>query len=88
LTVSASSPAASAKSDAMASSSAAEITSSTRVKPSGARRKPQGVELAAYGRALLKCGTTVFDEMRQGLRQIAFLTDPESGELRVAAPRS
>jgi DNA-binding transcriptional LysR family regulator len=35
-------------------------------------RKPQGVELTAYGRALIKCGTTVFDEMRQGLKQIDF----------------
>jgi len=49
-------------------------------------RKPQGVELTAYGRALLKCGTTVFDEMRQGLKQIEFLTDPASGELRVGCP--
>jgi DNA-binding transcriptional LysR family regulator len=49
-------------------------------------RKPQGVELTAYGRALLKCGTTVFDEMRQGLRQIEFLTDPDSGELRIGCP--
>lgn len=49
-------------------------------------RKPQGVELTAYGRALLKCGTTVFDEMRQGLKQIEFLTDPDSGELRIGCP--
>jgi DNA-binding transcriptional LysR family regulator len=49
-------------------------------------RKPQGVELTAYGRALLKCGTTVFDEMRQGLKQIEFLTDPDAGELRVGCP--
>ena len=49
-------------------------------------RKPQGVELTAYGRALLKCGTTVFDEMRQGLKQIEFLTDPDAGELRIGCP--
>jgi DNA-binding transcriptional LysR family regulator len=49
-------------------------------------RKPQGVELTGYGRALLKCGTTVFDEMRQGLKQIEFLTDPDSGELRIGCP--
>jgi DNA-binding transcriptional LysR family regulator len=49
-------------------------------------RKPQGVELTAYGRTLLKCGTTVFDEMRQGLKQIEFLTDPDSGELRIGCP--
>jgi DNA-binding transcriptional LysR family regulator len=44
-------------------------------------RNSQGVELTTYGRALLKCGVTVFDEMRQGLRQIEFLTNPTSGEL-------
>src|SRR5258705_7292023 len=49
-------------------------------------RKPHGVEITAYRRALLKCGTTVFDEMRQGLKQIEFLTDPDSGELRVGCP--
>jgi DNA-binding transcriptional LysR family regulator len=49
-------------------------------------RRPQGVEVTAYGRALLKCGTTVFDEMRQGLKQIEFLTDPDSGELRIGCP--
>jgi DNA-binding transcriptional LysR family regulator len=49
-------------------------------------RKPQGVELTAYGRAMLKCGTTVFDEMRQGLKQIEFLSDPDSGELRIGCP--
>src|SRR3989440_5514292 len=49
-------------------------------------RNPQGVELTAYGRALLKCGVIVFDEMRQGLKQIEFLTDPDGGELRVGCP--
>jgi DNA-binding transcriptional LysR family regulator len=49
-------------------------------------RNPQGVELTAYGRALLKCGVNVFDEMRQGLKQIEFLTDPTSGELAVGCP--
>src|SRR5262249_16512912 len=46
-------------------------------------RNSQGVELTTYGRALLKCGVTVFDEMRQGLKQIEFLADPESGELAI-----
>jgi DNA-binding transcriptional LysR family regulator len=49
-------------------------------------RNPQGVELTAYGRALLKCGVNVFDEMRQGLKQIEFLNDPTSGELAVGCP--
>jgi len=49
-------------------------------------RTPQGVELTNYGQALLKCGVNVFDEMRQGLKQIEFLTDPASGELAVGCP--
>ena len=49
-------------------------------------RTSQGVELTAYGHALLKCGVNVFDDMRQGLRQIEFLTDPTSGDLAVGCP--
>src|SRR6266853_3376604 len=51
-------------------------------------RTPQGVEPTAYGRALLSCGTTVFDELRRTVQEIAFLSDPTVGELRVgsAAP--
>jgi DNA-binding transcriptional LysR family regulator len=44
----------------------------------------QGVEMTSYGAALLKCGVNVFDEMRQRLKQIEFLSDPASGELAVA----
>jgi len=46
-------------------------------------RTSQGVELTTYGQTLLKCGVLVFDEMRQGLKQIKFLADPNSGELRI-----
>jgi len=46
-------------------------------------RNTKGVELTAYGRALLKCGVSVFDEMRQGLKQIEFLTQPNSGDLGI-----
>jgi DNA-binding transcriptional LysR family regulator len=46
-------------------------------------RNSQGVELTTYGRALLKCGIIVFDEMQQGLKQIEFLANPHSGELRI-----
>jgi DNA-binding transcriptional LysR family regulator len=47
-------------------------------------RDSQGVELTTQGKVLLKCGVTVFDELRQGLKQIEFLTNPHSGELRIA----
>jgi DNA-binding transcriptional LysR family regulator len=43
----------------------------------------QGVEPTAYGRALITCGTAVFDDMRRGVQEIEFLSDPTAGELRV-----
>jgi DNA-binding transcriptional LysR family regulator len=49
-------------------------------------RNSQGVELTTYGKALLDCGNVVFDDMRQGLKQIEFLTHPDSGELRIGCP--
>jgi len=51
-------------------------------------RTSQGTEPTSYGRALLSCGTVVFDELRRGVQEIAFLSDPTVGELRVgsAAP--
>lgn len=45
----------------------------------------RGVEPTAYGRALLKCGTAVFDELRRGVKGIEFLADPAAGELRIGA---
>src|ERR1700730_4977043 len=49
-------------------------------------RAAHGVEPTAYGQALLKCGVAVFDEMRQGIKQIEFLDEPTSGELRIGCP--
>jgi DNA-binding transcriptional LysR family regulator len=46
-------------------------------------RGSQGVELTTYGAALLNCGVAVFDEMRQGLKQLEALSDPASGEVRI-----
>jgi DNA-binding transcriptional LysR family regulator len=46
-------------------------------------RGPRGIEPTIYGRALVKCGTAVFDELRQGVKQLEFLVDPTAGELRV-----
>ena len=46
-------------------------------------RSSQGVELTTYGTALLNCGFAVFDEMRQGLKQLEALSDPASGEIRI-----
>jgi len=46
-------------------------------------RSIRGVEPTPYGRAMLNCGVAVFDEMRQGLNQVEFIKDPNSGELRI-----
>ena len=51
-------------------------------------RSPQGVEPTMYGRALLSCGSAVFDELRQGIRNIEFLADPTVGELRIGCVES
>jgi DNA-binding transcriptional LysR family regulator len=48
-------------------------------------RSPQGVEPTAYGRALIRRGLVAFDELRQGVRDIEFLSDPTTGEVRVAS---
>jgi DNA-binding transcriptional LysR family regulator len=48
-------------------------------------RSRQGIEPTQYGRALLGCGAAVFDELRQGVKNIEFLTDPTVGEVRIAA---
>jgi DNA-binding transcriptional LysR family regulator len=46
-------------------------------------RNPQGVEATVYGRALLKRGTAIFDELQQGVKEIQFLADPTAGEVRI-----
>ena len=46
-------------------------------------RSRRGVELTKYGRALLDCGSAMFDDLRQGLRQLEYLADPTVGEIRV-----
>lgn len=46
-------------------------------------RGPHGVEPTPYGRALLASGAAAFDELRQGVRQIEFLSNPTVGEVRI-----
>jgi DNA-binding transcriptional LysR family regulator len=46
-------------------------------------RSRQGVEPTPYGRALVKRGVAMFDELRQGVQDIASLTDPTVGEIRM-----
>src|SRR5262249_48726407 len=46
-------------------------------------RSPTGIEPTPYGRAIIKRGFAVFDELRQGVKDIEFLADPTAGELRI-----
>src|SRR5262245_39653738 len=48
-------------------------------------RRRQGIEPTPYGRALIKRGVTVFDELRQGVKEIEFIADPTAGEVRIGA---
>jgi DNA-binding transcriptional LysR family regulator len=47
-------------------------------------RTARGIEPTLFGKALLRRGTAVFDELRQSVEEMAYLTDPEAGELRIA----
>jgi DNA-binding transcriptional LysR family regulator len=51
-------------------------------------RTPQGIVMTAYGEALLARGRAAFDELRQGIRDIEFIADPDAGELRIGCPES
>jgi len=46
-------------------------------------RSRQGVEPTPSGRALIKRGVAMFDELRQGVQDIASLADPAVGEIRM-----
>jgi DNA-binding transcriptional LysR family regulator len=46
-------------------------------------RTSKGIEATPYGRALLKGGVGVFDELRQSINAIEHLADPAHGELRI-----
>jgi DNA-binding transcriptional LysR family regulator len=49
-------------------------------------RNPHGIEPTIYATALLKRGNVVFDELKQGIQDIEFLSDPTAGEVRIASP--
>lgn len=46
-------------------------------------RDRHGAEPTIYGAALLKRSTVVFDELRESVKDIEFLTDPTAGEVRI-----
>jgi len=51
-------------------------------------RSRSGVEPTAYGRALVARGRAIFDELKQGVEELAFLSDPSVGELRIGSTES
>ena len=51
-------------------------------------RSSKGVEATIYASALIKRGIVVFDELRQGIKDIEFLADPTLGEVRIGCPES
>src|SRR3954453_14322119 len=48
-------------------------------------RSARGAEPTPYGRALLKRGSAVFDELQQGIKDIRSLADPTVGDLTIGA---
>jgi|SRR5712671_1403188 len=46
-------------------------------------RRRQGVEPTEYGRALLKGGAAMFDDLHQAVKNIEFLADPTAGSVRI-----
>jgi DNA-binding transcriptional LysR family regulator len=51
-------------------------------------RSARGVVPTTYGNALLRRGLTIFDELRQGINDIEFLSDSTAGEVRVGCPEA
>jgi DNA-binding transcriptional LysR family regulator len=49
-------------------------------------RSFRGVIPTAYGRVLLARGRAAFDELKQGIREIDFLCEPTSGEIKFGCP--
>ena len=46
-------------------------------------RTPQGTSVTLYGAALERRVLAVFDELKQGIKDIEFLLDPTAGEVRI-----
>jgi DNA-binding transcriptional LysR family regulator len=51
-------------------------------------RSRNGIEPTAYGRALARRGLAIFDELKHGVEELAFLADPTAGELRIGSTES
>lgn len=51
-------------------------------------RSPRGTEPTIYADAILKRSVTVFDELKQTVRDVGFLADPTTGEMRIGCAES
>jgi DNA-binding transcriptional LysR family regulator len=51
-------------------------------------RSPRGIEPTIYADAMLKRSVAVFDELKQSVKDVAFLADPTTGELRIGCGES
>ena len=51
-------------------------------------RSSRGFKCGYMVSALLKRGVAVFDELKQGVRDIAYLSNPGTGELRIGSSSS
>ena len=51
-------------------------------------RSQRGVVPTTHGRALIKRGIAIFDEMQQGLKDLENLSDPAAGEVSIGATAS
>ena len=49
-------------------------------------RNPRGIRPTIYGDALLRRGLVVFDELKQGIKEIECLANPGTGEVRIGCP--
>lgn len=49
-------------------------------------RSPRGIEPTIYATTLLKRGHVVFDELREGIKDIESLADSATGEVHIACP--
>ncbi len=51
-------------------------------------RNSRGVEPTIYGRSLLKGGAAAFDDLKQTIKQIEFLSKSATGEVRLGCPET
>jgi DNA-binding transcriptional LysR family regulator len=51
-------------------------------------RTPKGVLPTLQGEALLARTRAAFDELRQGIQDLEFMSDPSAGEVRIGCPES